>query len=406
MRRPLRRSLLRRLSRWIPALILLGAIAAVAVPVSLTSAPGYAERAETGEAWRKNGLTVAVVWPKNETPDFVEGVTLAWEQVDKGTGPLAGKIRLRRFIEPTTADEGGIAEQVAADGNVMVVLGHAIPDHIVPASLVYERHAIVFLTTQATDPRSTSHQFQYVFRLTPDDVQIADALVRFASSVGIKRVGVIYARTDHGESASRQFAAKVASQGLSLAFFRSYHAKRGEWWKQDFRPLVAEIRREQFDAVLVADELPLAAKLVRDLGEMGVTQPVLATDKLDSPQLAQIAGAAANKVYVASPFDAESETAEFAAFHRDFEARYKIAPSYAAAQGYEAFMLATNAGLASRTAAPLVLATTIRLTPVWHGLFGDVSFRQQGDVLGRQIAIKRMVDGQFHSVYSWKGTQE
>jgi branched-chain amino acid transport system substrate-binding protein len=399
------RLLPRGFSRWIPALALLGAIGMFSIPLSWSTAAGYDERAAAGEAWRERGFTVAVVWPPNDAPDFVEGVKLAWSQVDGGNGPLAGKIRLRQFTEPLTREEGGVAARVASDSSVMVVLGHAVPEHIVPASLVYERHSIVFLTTQATDPRSTSHEFRYVFRLTPDDVQIADALTRFAASVGLKRVGVLYARTDHGDSASRQFAAKAASQGLALAFFRSYHAL-SDWRKQDFRPLVAEVRQENFDAVLVADELPRAAKLVRDLGEMGVTQPILATDKLDSQELPKIAGAASNNVYVASPFDAESETPEFAAFHRAFESRYGIAPSYAAAQGYEAFMLATNAGLASRSAAPLVLATTIRLKPEWHGLFGNISFRHQGDVLGRQIAIKRMVEGQFHTVYSWKGTEE
>jgi ABC-type branched-subunit amino acid transport system substrate-binding protein len=400
------RFITRGISRWIPALVLLAALGVVAIPVSWSTASDYEARTAAGEAWRQQGFTVAVVWPQNDAPDFVEGVKLAWSQVDGGSGPFAGKIRLRQFTEPLTRDEGGVAARVASDGSVMVVLGHAVPEHIVPASLVYEHHSILFLTTQATDPRSTSHEFHYVFRLTPDDVQIADALVRFASSVGLKRIGVLYARTDHGESASRQFAAKAASQGIGLAFFRSYHATSADWRKQDFRPLVAEIQRETFDAVLVADELPRAAKLVRDLGEMGVTQPILATDKLDSPQLPRIAGAAANNVYVASPFDAASETPEFSTFHKAFEAKYGIAPSYAAAQGYEAFMLAMNAGMASGSAAPLVLATTIRLKPEWHGLFGNISFRHQGDVLGRQIAIKRMVDGEFHTVYSWKGTEE
>ncbi len=224
---------------------------------------------------------------------------------------------------------------------------------------------------------------------------------------GSRAIGVLYARTDHGESASRQFAAKAASQGLALAFFRSYHATLADWRKQDFRPLVAEIQRETFDAVLVADELPRAAKLrTRPRRDGRHAASLLATDKLDSPQLAKIAGAAANNVYVASPFDAASETPEFATFHQAFEAKHGIAPSYAAAQGYESFMLAMNANMASGSAAPLVLATTIRLKPEWHGLFGNISFRHQGDVLGRQIAIKRMVDGEFHTVYSWKGTEE
>lgn len=392
-------------TRWIPALALVVGVAAVAVPL-VPGGAEYADRTAAGEAWREQGFSVAVVWPKTDGPSFMEGATLAWEQVDRTPGPLAGKIRLRRYHEPLTPNEGGVAAAVARDGRVMAVLGHAIAEHIVPAALVYERHAIVFLTTEATDPRSTSHQLQYVFSLTPDDTQIAEALSEYATSVGIKRIGLLHARNAHGESAARQFVAKHAEYGLGLAFVRSYPASTRAWPKQDFRPLIAEIQRESFDALLVADELPRAGKLIRDLDEMHVTQPVLATDKMDSAELAQIAGASAHRVHVASPFDASSTTPAFARFRQAFEARYKVPPTYAAAQGYEAFMLVANASLASRTAAPLVLATTIRLSPGWPGLFGTVSFRPEGDVVGRRIAIKRLVDGASHTVYSTKGSDK
>ncbi len=134
----------RGMSRWIPALVLLAALGVVAIPVSWSTTSDYADRAAAGEAWRDRGFTVAVVWPQNDAPDFVEGVKLAWSQVNGGSGPLAGKVRLRQFTEPLTRDEGGVAARVASDPSVMVVLGHAVPEHIVPASLVYERHSIVF----------------------------------------------------------------------------------------------------------------------------------------------------------------------------------------------------------------------------------------------------------------------
>jgi branched-chain amino acid transport system substrate-binding protein len=395
-----------RLLQWAPAgLLLAGVLAFAGLPHR--TAPGYDVRTQVGDAWASAGFTVAVVWPPTTSPDFVEGVRLAWEDVDRGPTALAGKITLRPVIEPSRYSDD-VSRQIARDGRVVAVLGNAANEHVVPASLIYEQHSIVYITPQATDPRSTSHDFQYVFRLTPSDVEIATALAHFAFESGFKRIGLIYAQTDHGDSASRQFEAKATVLGLRVPYERSYHPTRDDWQKQDFRPLAAEVRGWDVDALMIADELPLAGKLVHDLVEMGVTQPILATDKLDSPQLWAIAGAAAGQVHLASPFDPSSSAPAYAGFRTKFTRRYGTTPGYAAAQGYESFMLVVNACLASKTAAPLALATTIRLAPSWHGLFGEFSFKQAGGVLGRQVSIKhvQMEESRVRPEYIWKENTE
>jgi branched-chain amino acid transport system substrate-binding protein len=394
------------LSRWIPALlVIVGVLVLSGLPAR--TAPSYEARTAAGEAWNERGFAVAVVWPEREHPDFAEGVKLAWEEIDRDKGPLAGKIRLREYTEADAREEGGLAMKVAMAGDVMAVLGHAVPEHVVPASLVYERHSVLFITPQATDPRSTNHRFQYVFRLTPNDEQIARVLARFAEKRGFKRVGVLYARTDHGEAASRAFIAHAERHNVRVAFLRSYHPVKDNWHTRDFRQLAAEIRSFKFDALLVADALPAGGKLVHDLVRMGVTEPILGTDKLDPEELRLIAGEhAARSVFAATAFDPSAATPEYAAFRQRFVQRFGSEPNYAAAQGYEAFMLAARASLASRTAAPLVLATTIRLAPSWNGLFGTFSFRHDGDMTGRRIAIARVADRGLQTEYAWEGAEE
>jgi branched-chain amino acid transport system substrate-binding protein len=393
-------------SRWIPAaLVVAGVFMLTGLPVR--SAPTYEERTAAGEAWNERGFSVAVVWPKRDRPDFVEGVKLAWEEIDRGKGPLAGKIRLREYVESEAAEEGGLALKVAMARDVMAVLGHAVPEHVVPASLVYERHSVLFITTEATDPRSTNHRFQYVFRLTPNDEQIAGVLARYAASRGFKRVGVLYARTSHGETAARAFVAKATPLGIQTAFHRSYHPERGNWRTRDFRQLAAEIRGFQFDALMVADALPAGGKLVHDLVRMGVTQPILGTDKFELEDLRRITGEhAAQFVHAATEFDFASTTPEYTSFRERFTKRFGVEPAYPAAQGYESFMLAARASLASRTAAPLVLATTLRLAPSWPGLFGAFSFRHEGDLAGRRLSIARIADGRVVTEYTNEGAEE
>jgi branched-chain amino acid transport system substrate-binding protein len=402
----MRRPRLAILSRWIPAmLVIVGLLVLSGLPAR--TAPSYEARTAAGEAWNERGFAIAVVWPKREHPDFVEGVTLAWEEIDRGKGPLAGKIRLRQFNESEAREEDGLAMKVAMQGDVMAVLGHATPEHVVPASLVYERSSVLFITPQSTDPRSTNHRFQYVFRLTPNDEQIAGVLARFAETRGFKRVGILYARTDHGETASRAFITHAERHDVRTAFLRSYHQGKGDWRTRDFRQLAAEVRGFEFDALLVADALPAGGKLIHDLVRMGVTQPILTTGKLDPEGLRRVAGEhAARAVFAATAFDPSSTTAEYASFRERFVKRFGADPNYAAAQGYESFMLAAHACQASRTAAPLVLATTIRLTPAWNGLFGTYGFRHDGDIAGRRIAITHLGDRGLQTEYAWGGAEE
>jgi ABC-type branched-subunit amino acid transport system substrate-binding protein len=60
-------------------------------------------------------------------------------------------------------------------------------------------------------------------------------------------------------------------------------------------------------------------------------------------------------------------------------------------------MLLVNACLQSDSADPLVVATTLK-TNKWKGLFGEVSFNPNGDVVGRVVSIKHMQNGTFHTV--------
>lgn len=396
--------------RWLPGLLLILAVVVLSRVLPLSGLTAE-ERAEASNAWREHGFTVAVVWPKRSAPDFVQGVQLAADVVNRNPGPLAGKLRVRVFTEDPMESGATIADRVARDSTVVAVLGHATADQIVPASIVYERHGIVFLTPQGGDPRSTSHQFQYVFRFSPGDVQVADAVARYAAQAGLSRVGLVYARTEHGASVARQFGAKAAVHGVRVAFTRSYHHARTRRrllarHRNDFRPLAAEVREQTFDALVIVDDMPEAGALIQDLDEMGVTQPIIATESLDAEALTKAVGAAAERVLVANAFEPVEHSPEYEAFRAQFEERFGVPPNYAAMQGFDALMLIANACTESETAMPLAIATTIRFTSSWEGLAGRFSFTRSGEVLGREIAVNRVHAGGVERVFSWEGVEE
>jgi branched-chain amino acid transport system substrate-binding protein len=362
--------------------------------------PYFEERSKVGSNWRKNGFTVAVVWPPHQDYSFVHGFKVALEELDEEKGPLAGKIHAAYYEEgwDTSGKSGAdIAQKVVRDRNVVAVLGHETSASAIPASLTYEMHGILFLTPKSTDPRLTTHNFLYTFRLTPNDREIASAMVEFAKQRGWNKVGIFYARSPVGESLAPLIQAQTVNKGVEVAFLRSFLARDEDWQDEDFRPMIAEIRKDQFDAVMIADQLPRAAKLVMDLRKMGMDKPIIANDKLDSGRLWDVAQQAANDVYVASTVDPSSTTPRFLEFKQRFRKRWGEDPGYGASQGYEALMMLADAGRESDSADPLVVATTLRAYK-WDGLFGKYEFAQNGDIEGRHITIKRQMNDQFTTV--------
>jgi branched-chain amino acid transport system substrate-binding protein len=361
---------------------------------SLYYTPAALERSGVRNNWMQAGFSVALVWPPHAEPSLFQGVTLALEEVNAGTGPLAGKIRLRLFTE--TEDNGASAREIVKYRDVLAVIGYELGGTAIPASLAYEKHGVLFLSAKSSDIRLTDHQFQYVFRLSLDDRDYAHALATFAREQKWPRVGVLFGRTEHGESASAQFLTLASQMDITVPLTASYFHEP-DWSAQDFRLMIAGVREKPFDALMLADELPWAARLLMDMARMGVTQPVLATNKLDSSDVWPLAQGSANRLYVASAVDPESTLPAYVSFRERFRRRFSVEPSYGASQGYEAFMLFVNACLQSNSADPLVVATTLK-TNKWKGLFGEVSFNPNGDVVGRVVSIKHLQDGTFHTV--------
>jgi len=351
----------------------------------------------SGSEWPPDNIKVVVPWPRDGRVSLIEGVTLALEELNRSPHPLANRIRVQLINEPyTSVDHGAIARRVASDPEVMAVIGHESSEAAIQSAVTYEGAGILYLSPKATLSRLTEHGFQMSFRLVPDDESFAQALAHFALTQGWKRVGVLYGRFEQGEALARWFPHYAVRQGVVPAYFRSY-LPAVDHRRHDFRQMLSTMRTETTDAILLADQLPWAAKVLVDMQAMGFTQPVLAGDKLDSSDAWRLAGTAANNLYVASAVDPESKSPNYVAFRQRFHDRFKSYPGYGASQGYEAFRLFVAAAEKSQSVDPIVVSTTLK-TNDWDGLFGKFTFTPDGAYSGRTVIIKRMKDGEFKTV--------
>jgi branched-chain amino acid transport system substrate-binding protein len=348
--------------------------------------------------WPPSSVKIVVPWPDDGRMSLIQGVQLALEELNASSRPLANRVQVLWVDEPVAlTSDGAMARRIAADTEVMAVIGHEEFSAAMAAAVTYEKHGILYLSPKATASRLTGHGFTHTFRLVPDDADFSRALAVFAKSQGWNRIGVLYGRFEQGEAMARWFQNFATEEGLVPVYFRSY-LPLDDYQEHDFRELLSTMRNEDTDAILLSDQLPWAAKVLVDMQVMGFTQPILAGDKLDSSAAWTLAREAANNLYVASAVDPDSTDVAFDTFRDTFHARFGSNPGYGSSQGYEAFNLFINAAEESQSVDPIVVATTIR-TNEWSGLFGNYSFSPDGAIVGRSVIIKRMMDGVFETVY-------
>ena len=358
------------------------------------------DKSDAGEGWPPEQMVVAVVWPQHFDNSLLDGVQIALDELNASQSPLANRITLRTYQE-TLFDRGDIARRVAAQEDVIAVIGHELAESAIPSSITYEDHGILFLSPTVSLRRLTTHGFKYTFRLVPEEKQFTNALAQFAADQGWKRIGMLYGRIEHGETASRFFQSQAGELGLNIAYAKSFIENR-VWQTQDFRQLLADVQNTPVDALMLADQLPWGALVLRDMRVLGMQVPVLATDTMDSLDVWRILEAlhvreAANNLYVASVIDPKVTEGPFVSFRERFRQRFNAPPGYRASQGYEAFTLLRNVAEKSSSANPLVLSTSLR-TNLWTGLFGEFKFSSDGGILGRDLFIKRMQNGDFVNV--------
>ncbi len=382
---------------WLRIVLTVGVLLALAYPVftrdNVNKPPGHSRGTSPG-AWPPASIRIAVPWPNDGRKSLPHGVQFALDELNASASPIANRIKVTYYDEPEgIRDEGALARKIAQEPDVVAVIGHESSAAAMLAAVTYETKGILHLSPKATLSRLTHHRFQYTFRLVPSDDAVAAALVEYARTHGWKHIGILYSRIEESEALAQEFSLRAIQEGLVPAYFRSYLPEIDPL-ANDFRPMLATTTEKPADAILLADRLPWAAKMLIDMQTMGFKQPVLAGDNLDSSATIHIAKDAAERVIMASFVNPESAVPAFAAFRKRFRDKFGEDPGYGSAQGYEAMNLFIKAVEQSKSTAPIVVATTIR-TNVWDGIFGKISFTREGEIEGRSIVIKRIKGGRI-----------
>ncbi len=326
---------------------------------------------------------------------FRNSATLAVDEFNK-SGRLPGvTIQLKFEDSKSDAKEGvNIARKFSDDASIVGVIGDFNSTVSMAAGQVYAQTKVPQLSQTASHPDYVKIS-EYQFRNINTQAYEGPLIAKWAFDSGAKKVAVIAIQNDWGQSAAGNFVQGFKALGGTVTETEFFNPGT-----RDFRSILTKIARSQPDAIFVGAFYEDGSAFLQQKVQMGLKQPVFATSSLYEKKLLELAGPAANGVYLTSTFVVESTEPHVAAFVKNYEARYNGKPQQFAAQAYDATNIMLNAIVAAggANATRAKVRDALAATKDFPGVTGTTSFDPATREPIKLLSKLQVQDGKFVSV--------
>ncbi|XCN74108.1 MAG: ABC transporter substrate-binding protein [Candidatus Electrothrix aestuarii] len=363
---------------------------------------------------RQDDILIGIVAESVNSVFFLQGVEAAVEEINQKGGILGRKIQTVLRYDQGDPDEAKIiAEELADNKDIVAVIGHRKNETAAAAAIIYENAGLLFLSHGAKAPDLTMRKTNYIFRNIPAQDEFGIAMAKRASKEeDINRIVVFHERSDEQKRLADIFKKKAVEEGLKIVATRSYFSGQ-----KNFEDIIAQLKEYQsddqegaYDSAVICGNVSDAALLVKQLQEMsqkmfGKTISIIGGDGLDSPELYVVAGKASDGVLIPTVFRADYPDKITQKFVKEFREKNELPPDTWAAQGYDAVHLLAHAMKESSEINSEQIAISLRYLTKWKGVTGSYSFfpqkdhaqekMPQGDIKGKEIYFKKMMNGHF-----------
>lgn len=303
------------------------------------------------------------------------------------------KVPVEIIFEDSRSDakEGvAIARKFVDDDRIVAALGDFTSTVSMAAAQVYKRAEMAQLSQTASHPdfaKISEWQFRNITTQAQEGVYNAD----WMNEQGLKKIAVIAEQTDWGQSVVKDFAEKVKANGGEVVFTEFFN--RG---LPDFRSIITKIERAKPDAIYTGFFYEDGAQFLKQMKQLSVETPVYSTSAAYNQKLVELAGPAAEGLFLTVTFLPNSESDHVTTFVDEWKAaRDGAEPGQFPAQAYDAVNIVLEA---VARAYPDVSRQNVRdelaKTKDFPGVTGVTSFDENGEAL-KQLTKATVTDGQF-----------
>jgi len=316
---------------------------------------------------------------------------MAVDDINAAGGVLGQKLKLIVYDDQAKSDQAIFtANKLIGEDGVKFVVNGSYSASGRAAAPVFQKAHVVMISAYGVHPDIT-RAGDYIFRLVHLGPPQGRATALFVSkNLGIKKVSTITMDNDYGQATMDGFIEAAPKYGIKVINKYSYSLK-----DRQFGSIVASVKRDNPDGIYATGYFFTAAPLVSQLRAAGVKAPIIGSQAFDSQKFIQIAGPAAEGVYIVDSMDRDRKDATLQKFFTDFTKRAGYPPESVAAECYSAVKLMADALKRAGAADPAKVKDALAATKNFPMLEGNlIGFNKLHEII-KPISINVIKDGKF-----------
>ncbi len=386
---------------------------------------------------KSDRVLIGIAWAKYEN-DFLKGIELAVNEVNERGGILGKELEYVVNGDEAKKYIGGmmirqrqkvaidIARSFAANPEIVAVIGHRYSSHAIPASVVYQYTGILFVAPTSTNVSLTSHNFNYTFRMFPNNENMGRQLAAYAFQMGYKKIIMLHDRQDYNIELSDTFLYTAAENyGIKVVLRRSFFESR-----RDFTVIMTEINQlkpdknvpvdssdlppKTFDAFFVATGASTTAQIYNEARNMSLYQPFMGADGINSEVFWNVVRPweidntkFPQKSVAVTVFNRYDDKEIVQNYQKKFIEAYGEESHHWAAIAYDAIQIISQSMIKAQSTVPAKVAEALRYMSYCRGLTGVLKYYPNGDVFTDfPVLFKYFKDGKFQYSKLKKETME
>ncbi len=351
----------------------------------LSTLAGVASSQEVVRIAHVAGLTGPVAYFGKDTEN---GARMAIEALNARGVTIGGKkVTFQLVAEDDAADpkQATSVAQKLVDAKVNGVIGHQTSGTTIPASKIYHTAGIPQISHSSTSPKYTQQDFNTAFRVIANDVQLGQALGRYATgAMKAKRVAVVDDRTAYGQGLATEFSRSLQKAGGSVVAREFTNDKA-----TDFSAIVTRIRATKPDLVFFGGMNATAGPMLRQMKQLGMNVRMMGGDGICSDEIFKLSGGTMTdgQVVCAEAGGVQGDAkAGMDKFRADYKKRFGIDVQINAPYAYDATMAMAEAMVKAGSAAPAKYLPVLAKIQ-YQGVTGPIAFDQRGDIRDGTITL-------------------
>lgn len=312
-------------------------------------------------------------------------------------------VDLKEFPQDDQATETQgptIASRLVSDKDVYAVVGtlnSGVAKTIAP--ILKDAHMAMVSPANTAIALTESGYGNYNRIVARDDFQGPAAAKATKETLKAKSVYVLHDKTEYGQGLADQYAKEAKNLGLDIKGHEGLNPK-----DTDFSALVTKVLQTNPDTIFYGGIYDTASLLFKQTVEKGFKGSFIGGDGLDSKDIVEKSGDAANQVFYTSVADNLYGTPEGKAFFDKYKAKFNAEPDTYAIYGYDCGMVVINAianwvkANPGKTPTRADIEKAVRGTKDLKGLTGTITFNEKGDNPGAKVYLFQIKDKKYPGV--------